>query len=110
MPVDPRAFLPQHPEVPQVFELRRIEPRSDADMRQVAEDAFVEAVVGVAGGDQARQRQRIVDAPAQDSGAVEVEHLVEEHLGRAEEAGAERFAAALGVHQGRGAPLGADVA
>ena len=57
-------------------------------------------------GQRALQRQIVIDAPAQYAGAVQVQHLVDEHLGGAEQAGGEGRAAADGVDQRR-AELGA---
>ena len=70
--------------VPEIRKLRRRQYWADSGREQCAEDAGVEALA-VSGGEYALDRQRVIGAPPQHSGAIQFEQLIDEHLARGEQ-------------------------
>jgi len=83
--VDEAALAAQHAGLPERGHVVRAEAGSRARGQQRIEQACVDAVARAIRGQRALQRQVVVDAAAQDARAVQVQHLVDEHLGGAEQ-------------------------
>ncbi len=95
------ALAAQHAGRPERGHVAGPEPRTRTGGQQSLEQRRIHAGARAVRGQCALQRQIVIDTPAQDSGAVQVQHLVDEHLGGAEQAGGERRAAADGVDEWR---------
>src|SRR5437588_203500 len=83
-------------------ELRAAEHRTCARGGQGAESALIEPLAGASRAQQPLDEERLVHAAAQDPGTMELEQLIDEHLGAGVQTRRERRLAAGCGEEGRG--------